>query len=220
MKEKQIFYAVDLDRTLLDTTKFVGVFEGYVEDVLSAEITDKLRQFRTEVEQSGGSFDVFKQLGQMVSEQDFNLIKEGFLDYLKGGSVETDFLMPSAHELIEKLSACDDANWGIVTYGGEEWQKLKLSTAGFENTPSLIIDKLGKGGLIASWRNSDGSFSLPPEFGSSSAKEVVLIDDKPVEFTGLPEGARGYVVGDRQGDLPSTVERVSGVKDILGKESL
>lgn len=194
------FFALDFDRTLCDTDKVVQSLESFLEAEYPG-LAARIHAERQRVEESGGSYDVVSTL-----EQDETVSVDAVLEHF----VESerahgrDFLLPGAQELLEAISLNRDGK-GIVTYGGEKWQRTKLQLTGLGEESALIIDRKGKGERIASWRDRDGIYHLPKELGGRAVDEVIIVDDKPIELKGLPhdQTARGYLIHNADRSLPS-----------------
>ncbi len=222
-----IFYALDFDRTLGRTVDIARDFIGFVEqeDVVTGE---SLRQQQQETEATGGSFDVIgslrAQIGQRVSNMCESFVVQEHSDaYLEDGA---DELLHSIQNRGNQI--------GILTYGGEDWQMTKLRITRLDSFHRIILQQKGeKGALIASWYDAERKvYQLPEALGGSVCQEVVLVDDKPVEFGGFPDlpSARGYLyVGGMSSeaaasirpaieDLPTNVTVVDSLRDIVRQE--
>jgi hypothetical protein len=115
-----------------------------------------------------------------------------------------------------------------MTFGGRAWQAMKLKLLGFSVDEAIILESKGKGRQIGTWQKG-GIYQIPSDFGGGIAHEVILVDDKAVEFLGLPlDGARGYMVRkgreellvSQRGDLPVNVRVIHNLIDIIKYERL
>lgn len=215
-----LLYAVDLDRTLMRTDTAFGLISqtaaahGVPGDVLEAE--------KREVEASRGSFDVLGHISGQVAPDTLEQIKEEFV----ARSGQTDLLYDGATELFETLER-QGAPYLIVTYGGRDWQALKLKAAGLDTRSHLITDQKDKGHLIAGWKHNDSGLYVPPTDDGEqlAAKSVMLIDDKPVSFEGLPEDCSGILVrhngellrASQNGEIPGNVVAVGGIREVISR---
>ncbi len=220
MNEKsREYYLLDFDRCLADTDKLAEVFFDKV-GAHTGITKDQLDLARRDVELSGGSFDavayIQDKLESSGDSQIFELIERDFIDSVRAD----DYLLPGARELLQKL---ENLQHGIMTYGGERWQRMKIAAVALDNVAALITATPKKGQLIASWQQSDSTFKLPRELNSNDQAfgSVVLIDDKAVSFRELPSNAKGYqvlpsgnVLPSQAGDLPGNVTRVETLHDI------
>jgi len=181
------FQLVDLDRVIFDTARFV------------AALTEVIRQ--TEPELSALLQEQFD--SAYAKEETFFLLR--YLRHTKGNDwfenlahtiitehgVE-EFILPGARERLAPAARGEgDMNIGIITYGDVIDQRLKLKMLGFEHVPTYFADTPDKAWLIRSWKQPDGRFQLPDEFGGGIAETIILEDDKLRAFDGLPEGAFG-----------------------------
>ncbi len=126
------------------------------------------------------------------------------------------------------MQALDDAHipYGILTFGGETWQRMKLQATGLDDIPYIITHVKEKGRLLAGWKQTDRTFQLPEELAVnriSRADSLVLLDDKVISFIGIPSGVTGILVQPEDGRggqssalqeqvLPNGVFRVQGLK--------
>ncbi len=212
------FFVVDFDRTLCDTSFVVRQLELFLDGVMP-HVATALRQERAEVERSGGSYDVIATLKFHV--EDTRRLLDDFIETYADTEA---YLLPNARALLDALQA---ERYGIMTYGGREWQQYKLRLARLDKSPSLIISEKGKGVRIASWHEG-GGYRLPEEFGGGVVDRIILIDDKASEFSGLPQdgSAQGYwVVGapllpSQDGEVSHYVNRVTSLQDVMAYETL
>lgn len=209
------FFVLDLDRCLLDLNETMRRYNELVTQQYPSLGARLDRASRTAVA-SGDSFDTYKyhaaELGDRAVEE---------LDAIFVKSVENSSLLnPGAKELMEHL-ALSEHEYGILTYGSLRWQEFKLRASRLDCVPYLVTGQKEKGSLIASWQQPGGEFIIPDQLlahiGQSALySSVVLVDDKPDSFIGLPPGARGYLYKNPQYEtLPSQQGEVSGAVTII-----
>ena len=187
------FYVLDLDRCLLDTEKLQALLVVVLKRDLGIE-SHEMNIVRRKVEQSGGSFDTASYVMGFLDKQGedgpalWHSIKQRFIDEAQ----KEDMLLPYARQFIYELRL-RKRKYGIVTFGGDMWQSVKIAAAGLDDVPHLITHELEKGRLLASWQRKDGTFLLPRQVAGKKlyAKRLVFVDDKPVSFVGLPSGITG-----------------------------
>lgn len=215
----ETFYLIDLDRTLLNTDRTVEVMRGVVA-LHDTELAQSLEQCFEDYTLLGESFSMRDYIVENVGEAEMAKIEVKF----KAIAADQDLLNPSALTLLEYLRTKPDAGMGILTYGSPLGQAMKISAAGLGDVPFAVTSETFKGALIASWRQEDDWYHLPEEFGSAVAKTVVLVDDKPFSFKGLPIDCRGYLVkslydaGEEK--LPFVVTPVPDLTTVIAAEKL
>lgn len=220
------FYAIDFDRCLSNTDKLDDIFYTLIDEYDSID-GDMLRSDRRIVELGGGSFDEVDALQKQLSTTD----QVQFFDAFTERCLREDVLLPGAQELIGALKA-NNKHFGIVSYGGQRWQTIKIQASGVDYIPALIIDHKRKGEIIGTWQQSDKMFVVPaslmPTDKPTVVKAVVLMDDKAGAFSGLPTEARGYwvqslskpLLPSQQGTIPDNVRIVHGLGQVTQLESL
>ncbi len=226
MSEAETFYAIDFDRCLSDTYKLDTVFYEVVDEHKDVD-GDKLRSERRHIEDSGGSFDEVQALQKQIGTSALLDFFDTFIERAR----EKDMLSDGARELIDALEARDKP-FGIVSYGGPEWQRIKMQASGVENIPTLITNHKKKGAIIKSWQQQDNRFLVPADLTTTdepiTVDTVVLMDDKATAFSELPPGARGYWIQSpshplllsQVGSVPPTVQIAKGLREVISLESL
>ena len=196
------FYIVDFDRTLADSEKlfdvFVAIAQRYTE-LPEAQITAAHEQMVAK----GDSFDtasyVRDHMREAGEDERWNELEKHFIRESRA----LNMLLPGARDLLDTFKVRGE-RFGILTYGNPLWQHLKLSAAGFNHLPRIILVQKQKGKLVSSWQQPDGSFHLPREYGGGTADRIVMLDDKAVSFEGYPGlPSVGYHVVDKTQLLPS-----------------
>lgn len=205
-------YVLDLDRTLVDTDKFV--------ELLSVSLKQQGHD---------GNSLVDKIEKARISENDINVEKaveslgigvwESVKKYFLEQSKEKNFLFEDAEIFLQNLKY-QDLPHIILTFGiSEAWQQLKLITAGLEDIPAIVSTSRKKSKTINSWRSEKGIYA-PPGFSELSADKIILIDDRPGAFLEITSSSfKGYLL-DRQSnlmsqsDFPAQVSVISSLSEI------
>ena len=218
--EFSTFYVLDLDRTLLDTIKATELMRGVIA-LHDAELAARLEQRFEDYSASGESFSMRDFIAENVNEDEMIRIEAKY----KEVAVDWELLNPGAKELLEYLSDKESAGFGILTYGSELGQKMKIeAVAELGAVPYLVTAETYKGAQIATWRENDGLYHLPEELGGGTAKKIVFVDDKPFSFKGLPIDCRGYLVHSVYDagieKLPHVVSQVNSLKEVVLAEKL
>lgn len=221
-KSIPVFYAVDFDRCLGRTEKFQSLLESVIGDEHIVSLA-MIRYAHEKVRKTGGSFDTAAYIRQVLKgkgldvNQVWGRIEADFVEAAR----HQDMFEPYARELLDLLRV-RKAHFGILTYGGYDWQMAKLRAAGLLEIPHIITSHKEKGRMIASWQMDDQRFLVPRELGGGRelvAERVVLIDDKPISFIGLPPEAHGICVSPlvsneaTVADLPPNVQIVANMKE-------
>lgn len=218
------FYVLDFDRCIGDTARFHTVLEEAIEHVTDIHPAD-IRKARIETELSGGSFDTAKYVMRVLESTKSSVSWDDICSEMIKRACREDMLEPHARDLLRILNerrAC----YGILTYGGEAWQRAKITASRLESVPYLITDMHAKGQVLASWQQPDGTFVIPPGLAgerSLIADSLVLIDDKAASFQDIPLGVRGFHVvwSDREllpsqaGKLPPGVITAHGMIGVI-----
>jgi len=221
------FFLLDLDRCLLDLNETMRRYNELVAQQYSSIGPRLDRASRTAVA-NGDSFDTYKYLAVELGDR---AVEE--LDAMFVKSVEnSDLLNPGAKELMEYL-ALSEHEYGILTYGSLRWQKFKLRASRLDCVPHLVTGQKEKGSLIASWQQPSGEFIIPGQLlahiGQSALfPSVILVDDKPDSFIGLPLGVRGYlyqnpqyeILPSQQGEVSSSVTIINNFLQVVDTEQL
>ena len=208
------YYVLDLDRTIFDTVKATILMEGVIalhDANLAASLSSKFE----ETSALGESFSIRDFITESVGEEETLKIEEKYKEAAAG----QDLLMPGARELMDYIHSLEHAMYGIMTYGSQLGQVMKIQAGRLGDVMALVTQETFKGAEIATWRQADGLYHMPPELGGVTVKEIVFIDDKPFSFKGLPIDCRGYLVksifdaGIEK--LPASVVPVNSLKEII-----
>ncbi len=219
--EPKTFFVLDLDRCLLDLDETMGHYSEFITRHHPA-IGNRLDRACRVAELNSDSFDVYKYLAMELGEAAIEELNELFISAVEN----EDLLNRGVGELTDRL-ALSEHDYGIMTHGSLKWQTLKLRASGLDRVPHIITGQREKGSLIASWQQPGGEFMVPnqllSQFGQSAIfSSVILVDDKPDSFTGLPSGARGYLYRNPQyesllsqrGDVPDTVTIIDDLRQV------
>lgn len=218
------FYVLDFDRCIGDTAKFHTALMAAIAKLTPVSPAN-IRQAKHQAEQSGGSFDtasyIMNALISLNSPVSWQEICEAMVAEARG----QDMLEPGAAELLQAL---DDrgARYGILTYGGDAWQRAKIQAANLAHVPHLITSVHSKGKVLAGWRQRDGTFAIPAELAGEEslvAESLLLIDDKAASFAEIPPGVRGIhivwagreLLPSQMGELPPGVATVRSMNEAI-----
>lgn len=181
----KLFQLIDFDRTLFDTTALIEAILEHIR-LEDAALSDALRSESEAAYMQEQTFFLLRYLREHRGDE--------WLESLVGRIVrergEDAFMLPGARE---RLIAADSLStlrpsWGILTFGDPADQLLKIRLAGLEDAPIHIVTMAEKGGLIASWRQKNSTYRLPPELGGGAAEILSFEDDKLMAFADVPEG--------------------------------
>lgn len=212
-----VFFVLDLDRTLIDTLRSAAIYIDVVKAVsssLSEEVDNELQ--RNEL--MGTSFSIHAFVRERIPEGKLHKIEAAYLAEAR----TQDLLTKNAYLLLEWLEA-EGRSYGILSYGSENGQDLKLKGAKLDHIPRIITLEPDKGRVIASWLTEDGLFQIPKELDSLMpvVETVVLVDDKQKSFAGLPENARGYWFTQKTLENPAeNIHVVHDLSEIINQEQL
>lgn len=211
---KRWYVAVDLDRCLLDTEKFYNDFMAVVSRHALVDWR-VVQQQRYEIEKSQGSFDGMTAIRGLLPGAGEDRFMRGVISDFLAAAQDHSYLYDGAKELVEFLHE-RGVPWGILTFGGQEWQKLKLQVTGLDRFPHLITDQRMKAKLLKEWLRSE---RMPVRLGSGYVTDIVLVDDKLVSFQELPQNAYGILVGPTPADGGIArvvhVDRIGDVSKVL-----
>lgn len=184
--DKKVFHILDLDRTLLNTSKLAHHLKEIVAEhdlALSIDIDSQIaKHFNNKT-----SFFIFDYISKKVGDGRF---KE-YLDELHRKAPAHELLLPGAQERIAFAKSRPGWGMGIMTYGSRRDQMIKLKLLGLQMERLLITNHPQKGEIIATWLQLDGRFKLPIEFGGHIVDIITLDDDKYIAFNHLPKGVYG-----------------------------
>jgi len=184
-----VFHILDLDRTLLDTSKLAHHLKEIIarHDVRLAE--DISKQLTRHAQQQK-SFFIFEYITQRVGHEKL----DRFVNELNYVAPASELLLPGANERIAFAKSQPGWSVGILTYGSPRDQKIKLKLAGLQMERHLVTDEPKKGSTLASWKLPSGKYKLPIEFGGHTVDILTLDDDKLIAFDGLPDDVFGQWV--------------------------
>jgi hypothetical protein len=183
-----LFQLIDFDRVLFDTSKFVKLLTDDI-NVLYPGLGTELDERFEEAYKTEETFFVLTYLREKYGDA---WLEERVQSLAERYGAEA-FMMPG---MTERLVAADSLSshrpsWGILTFGDEQDQRMKLRLVGLESAPIYFTDTPDKAGIITSWQRTDGRFVLPNAFGGGDVAMVSLEDDKLRAFQNMPENALG-----------------------------
>jgi hypothetical protein len=182
-------WAVDMDRTLLDTELTFDKFARLCvcNHVVNGDVLDEAKRA---TEGSVGSFDVMNYLKDYGVEAD---TIDGLYQEFAANKEGDELLYDDAVPFITRLDEAGIPNL-ILTKGSETWQTAKLLAAGMYSRPHFITPVAAKGELITTWRTREG-YQVASSAGKLLvARSVILVDDKLESFEGLPDDCAGFLI--------------------------
>lgn len=186
---RTVFQVLDLDRTLLDTSKLAHHLKEVVARHDPELAHDIDMQLAKHAEQRT-SFFIFEYISDQIGEYRLH----DYVNELNYIAPSSELLLPGALERIAFAKSQPGWSVGILTYGSKRDQMIKLKLAGLQSERHLITDIPEKGETIASWKLPDGKYKLPIEFGGHTVDTITLDDDKLVAFDNLPDDVHGQWV--------------------------
>jgi len=185
----ETFYALDLDRTLIDTERAIRVLSAAA-DSFDTSLGEAIRQQNQLYLERGESLPIFEFIINTAGRDVADQVREQFIEQAQVQGL----LLLGAQAMIAFTQSQSSSATGIVTYGSKEGQEMKITAAGLNNVPHLVTHHQDKGTMFSSWQESDG-YHIPDELGGGIARELVFVDDKSVSFKNFPaHDARGYLV--------------------------
>lgn len=237
--EPKKFYLLDLDRCMLNTPLASDVYADVIREV-NPDLAAAMLKSQQDTEDVGGSFDIIEFLSPRASLEEIEIFDTLFIEKAR----DMDLLNPGGIELLQALDD-HDANYGILTYGHEKWQTVKLQASQLDKIPYFITPDKHKGWLMRSWLQPDGRFRLPTELlvphdelsrdadgdvdttsinlGERALFDVISqSDDKAVSFEEIPERVEGYwyqksdrLLPSQRGTVPSRIRVVRHLAQIV-----
>lgn len=188
-----IFQLIDLDRTLFDTVGFINEVLRKV-NMLDPELGAQLGARFEASYNAERTFFVLRYLREKLGDETL----ERFVAEVAEEHRAHSFLLRGAKERLREAHHLSrhQPSHGIMTYGDEIDQLLKIRIAGLGHLPVYVTETPNKSALMKSWQQADGTFRLPDAFGGGIVEQLVLEDDKLRAFTDLPEGALGIWITD------------------------
>ena len=204
------FQVLDFDRTLFDTSAFAKALTDEIDRTEPGMGTELDRQFE-EAYSREETFFILRHLRQVKGDDWLETLVERIV--AKNGA--ESFMLPYARERLafaDTVSSLRPA-WGILTYGDEIDQLMKLRIAGLHDAPLVIAPTPDKGEILASWVDGDGRFTLPAAFGGETVDRISFEDDKLRAFVGAPKNVRGIWIT-QFGDATERINQ-AGLGDIV-----
>lgn len=216
-KKLSTFYILDLDRCLVNTDPLAVFFSSFVKKY-DPMLGEKLDIERRLVEAAGHSFDVYTYLEKIIGA-DVAAIIDAFII----GAQKRDFLNIGAHDLMHVLDS-SSTPYGILTYGSDAWQRVKIIASRLDRVPSLITQEKHKGKVISSWYDeSSHVFKVPQALLATDARSsfdrIVLVDDKRVSFDTMPMQTTGYWYTNETSDNLAVIS-IADLRDVLVHENI
>jgi hypothetical protein len=196
MKSRRVFQLIDLDRTLFDTARFAKLLTDEINQ-LHPGLGDQLDAQFENAYKNEETFFLLRYLRQEMGDDDF----EALVAHVVQREGAETFLLPGVKE---RLLVADELtplrpSWGILTYGDEIDQRMKLSIIGLADAPVVISETPDKGSLLCTWQNDDSTFTLPEEYGSQTVDILTFEDDKLRAFHDTPSQVyRIWLTSDRR----------------------
>jgi len=184
-----VFHILDLDRTLLDTSKLAH----HLKEIIARRDPELAHDINIEIMKhikEGTSFFIFEYIAEQIHQEQF----ERYINELNYISPASELLLPGATERIAFAKSQPGWSMGILTYGAPRDQKIKLKLTGLQMERHIITDTPKKGAIIASWKLPNGKYKLPIEFGGHTVDKLTFDDDKFIAFKDLPEDVLGQWV--------------------------
>jgi hypothetical protein len=181
-----VFHILDLDRTLLDTSKLAH----HLKEIIARRDPELARDISIQIAkhlQEGTSFFIFEYIAGQIHHDQF----ERYINELNYIAPASELLLPGATERIAFAKSRPGWSVGILTYGAPRDQKIKLKLTGLQLERHIITDTPKKGAVIASWKLPNGKYKLPIEFGGHTVDQLTFDDDKFIAFKDLPEDVLG-----------------------------
>lgn len=210
---------------MLNTPLASNVYADVIREQ-NRELATLMLRDQQETEDRGGSFDLLRFLEARISADEIAALSAAFIEKAE----HVDLLNPGGIPLLQVLDA-QQAHYGILTYGHEQWQTVKLQASKLDNIPYFITPEKHKGRLMQAWQQEDGRFLIPTELlyphdalpldenghvvdSATLLGELALFDtitqtdDKAVSFEGIPEQVDGYWYQKTDTLLPSQTGKV------------
>lgn len=182
--KKRVLYILDLDRTLLDTNTMMRPFVS-VCDAMQIN-SSVIRQVEQESARHGQSFQAMEILKTIASTE----VIEEFKARLFTESEEYSLLYEDAQSLLDSIAGSSQAEAMLLTYGHNDWQRMKIQAAGLMNIHAVITKEVSKSDILNRWVKP-GCISVP---GMGDYDIVFFVDDKPISFEGLSPRYKGYCI--------------------------
>jgi len=204
-----VFHLVDLDRVIFDTAKFVAALTSEIH-LTQPELGGMLSEQFEAAYRKEETFFLLRYLRQTRGDEWFEALVGAVVE--KYGAEA--FILPGARERF--MNAETDGvtpSKGIITYGDDIDQRLKLRLIGLDRVPTYVTETPDKAKLLHTWQLPDGRFQLPAEFGGGIVSTLTLEDDKLRAFDDLPSGVLGVWIT-HYGDARARLEE-RGTQNVL-----
>lgn len=223
---RSVFQLIDLDRTLFNTAFFAKALTDEIERT-EPGLGSRLEELFEAAYEKEQTFFMLRYLRETHGNEWF----ENLVQRVVAVHGVDAFKMPG---LEARLSVADKVtprrpSWGLLTYGDEIDQRMKMRIIGLEHAPVVFTPTPDKGDILRSWKKDDGTFTLPAEFGGGQVERLTFEDDKLRAFKHLPKDVIGYWISSddvaserldaeqQAGEVPRAVIAVSGLQEIIKK---
>lgn len=216
-KNADVFAVFDLDRTLIDTDKFVEKLRlATISQNLNQELVDEA--FSSLLKKNGESIDAFEHLENRLQisldpSQLFEQMKDEFSECVFSGVVE----------LFKSLEQYEIPA-GILTYGEERFQSFKLgllhsyfASNELNRLPAMVTQSQQKARMISTtWLHSHQGWHIPDVMIKGEtlfAKRIIIIDDKISNLEANTDSIIGVLV-----DNTGSLDGVMAIDDITAEQ--
>lgn len=203
--------ANDYDSTLGVTGRLPSAERAEVEGamglLLEVASSDSFRGCRQKVidawqaaEDSGGSFDSLSYIESLLPPEAREQFRRAYEDNAPG----IPLLYPDSESYLAILNQAPAVPNFTLTYGNQAWQELKTRTSRIPGHIEVTSRKK-KGPVLESMRSEDGTFQLVAADEANRpvaivhAASMLLVDDKPTSFDGLPDDCSGVLIDRGEG---------------------
>jgi len=205
---------LDFDRTMSSPAANMQHLHDSLAAIGAASFSNDLHAEQQRVESAHHSFDAYGYLAPRLEEAGkLQALQEQYAS--QGG----DVLYDDVNDFVARLDA-GRVPYTVLTYGGREWQRLKLLGSGFLGA-AVITPEQNKGRVVEAFR-LNGLYGFTSIVRKPSplyvTEEIVLIDDKRTSFADWP--GPGYCI-ERPGEvaqkdvpMPANLRRITGLDEL------
>lgn len=205
--------------TLVDSDALASAIYAVVEaetGVSKAQLEDRQRQL--EAKSEGTLIDMWQVIEELAPKTlSFVVLFATIIEKVQPG--KDQFFLPGAPELLALLNK-NKAEFGIVSRGGEFWQKLKFACAGLDTTPHIITGTHDKSiEFYNQWHDHETEeFLIPAELTHYDkplfANNLVVIDDRAAVFADVILHVDGYWVQTGRNKDGNVAQNVRTCRDL------
>jgi len=212
-----MFQLIDLDRTLFDTSRFARAITDEI-NVTEPGVGTKLDEMYEAAYKNEETFFLMRYLREKHGDTWLEELVERAVENIGAATL----LLPGARERLSIANSVTSyrPSWGILTYGDDVDQRMKIRLIGLEDAPLFLTSTPDKAPIIQSWQKPDGTFQLPTEFGGGVVDSLTFEDDKLRAFVGLSSNVTGFWVTqdihaeERLVELKTTGGSITPVKNL------